>query len=251
MKFGVADYGMNVWEGGCFDLQTRLEELKEIGFDGIERLEFVDTADAVSKAVTFRRLGMDFATCRCPSVGLSNEITAAFGKEYVWFSLGKHGRDVDMDTFCRRARRFAKIAAKLGLKAVLHNHLGTRVESQEELDTFMKEVPEGYLLFDIGHHFGAGGDILGTIEKYADRIASVHFKDVFIKDESKGLDDWGNRLRFCELGAGNCGEPWKEAAALLKKKGYDKWVLIEHDTHLRDPLIDLKVSLDALKKIFC
>ena len=253
MKFGVADYGMNVWEGGCFDLQTRLEELKGIGFDGIERLEFVDGADALAKAVLYRRLGMDFATCRGGNgnVELSNQVTAAFGKEYVWFMLGNHSRDVSMDDFCRRARTFTAAAAKLGLKAVLHNHLGSRIESQEELDIFMKEVPDGYLLFDIGHHYGANGDVLGTIEKYFDRIASVHFKDVFIKDESKSLKEWGSRLRFCELGAGNCNEPWKEAAELLKKKGYDKWVLIEHDTHLRDPLIDLKVSLDELKKIFC
>jgi len=28
MKFGIADYGMNVWDGGCFDIEERL-----IGFN--------------------------------------------------------------------------------------------------------------------------------------------------------------------------------------------------------------------------
>ena len=79
MKFGVADYGMNVWEGGCFDLQTRLEELKGIGFDGIERLEFVDGADALAKAVLYRRLGMDFATCRGPNAETTLRFSAALG----------------------------------------------------------------------------------------------------------------------------------------------------------------------------
>ena len=32
------------------------------------------------------------------------------------------------------------------------------------------------------------------------------------------------------------------------KKGFDGWVFIEHDTHERDPLIDLKESYDILKK---
>ena len=50
---------------------------------------------------------------------------------------------------------------------------------------------------------------------------------------------------------GTGSEPWKEAAELLKKRGYDKWVLVEHDTHLREPATDLKISLDALKEIFC
>ena len=35
----------------------------------------------------------------------------------------------------------------------------------------------------------------------------------------------------------------------LKAKGYDKWVLVEHDTHLQDPYADLKISIDALKAI--
>ena len=50
MKFGVADYGMNVWEGGCYDITLRLEELRSIGLDGTERLEVCDAADAIYKA---------------------------------------------------------------------------------------------------------------------------------------------------------------------------------------------------------
>ena len=156
-----------------------------------------------------------------------------------------------MNVYCRRANRFLQAAKRYNLKAALHNHLGSRIENQEELDHFMKACPEASLLLDIGHLHGAGGDVPGTIEKYFDRIAAVHFKDVFIKDESIGLDNWCGRLRFCELGAGNAKVPWLEAAELLKKRGYDKWVLVEHDTHLRDPLIDLKISLDSLKKVFC
>ena len=32
MKYGVADYGMNVWFGANYDLEDRLLKLKEIGF---------------------------------------------------------------------------------------------------------------------------------------------------------------------------------------------------------------------------
>lgn len=37
MKFGIADYGMNVWYGGCFDMEARLEAisrqyLRDAGF---------------------------------------------------------------------------------------------------------------------------------------------------------------------------------------------------------------------------
>ena len=251
MKLGVADYGMNVWDGGCYDCQTRLEELRTIGYDGTERLECIDAADAMYKAAAYRRMGMDFATCRGPNVETTLRFSAALGMEYVWLTPGDATRKIDMNTYLRRSNRFVECAAKFGLKTALHNHLGSRIENQDELDKFMQDCPGASLLLDIGHLHGAGGDILATIDKYFDRIAAVHFKDVFIKDASLGLDVWSQRLRFCELGAGNCDEPWEEAAKLLKKRGYDKWVLVEHDTHLRDPLIDLKVSIDGLKKIFC
>ena len=253
MKFGVADYGLNVWDGGCYDIQMRLEELKSIGFNGTERLECGDAADAMYRAALYKRLGMDFATC-LSSAGIeqSNAFTAALGKEYVWLSPGEDLRTkVDMDVFIRRANRFVQAAESAGVKAALHNHLGLRIQDQEELDRFMDEVPGAWLLLDIGHLHGAGGDIIRTIEKYIGRIAAVHFKDVFIKDAAIGLDQWPERLRFCELGAGNCQVPWLEAARLLKKLGYNRWVFIEHDTHLREPLTDLKISLDALKQIFC
>ena len=250
MKFGVADYGMNVWDGGLHDIQSRLEDLRSIGYDGTERLECIDAADAMYKAALYRRMGMSFATCRGPNAETTLKFTAALGLEYIWLVAGDYSRKVDMETFLRRSNHLVSTAARYGVKVALHNHLGSRIENQEELDLFMKECPGAYLLLDIGHLHGAGGDILGTIDRYYDRLATIHFKDVFIKDPSLGLDVWDQRLRFCELGAGNCNEPWQEAAELLKKRGYDKWVLVEHDTHLRDPLTDLKVSLDALKKIF-
>ena len=252
MKFGVADYGMNVWEGGCYDITLRLEELRSIGLDGTERLEVCDAADAIYKAAAYRKMGMDFATCRVAAnqVGLGIEYTAALGKEYVWLTPGPGGRDVDFDVFCRRANQFVKAAERFGLKAALHNHLGSRIESQQEREDFLEAVPGASLLLDVGHLAGAFGDNVEIIRKYYDRIGSVHFKDIFIKDASLGLDRWTERLRFCELGAGNAGFDFAAAGEELKRHGYDKWVLIEHDTHLREPLTDLKVSADALKAIF-
>lgn len=251
MKFGVADYGMTVWDGGYYDYQSRLEDLKSIGFDGTERLECIDASDAMEKAAVYRKMGMDFATCRGPNPETTIKYTAGLGKDYTWLVCGSATRDIPMDVFIRRSQRFIKAAAGYGLKAALHNHLGSRIENQDELDYFMQACPEAMLLLDIGHLFGAGGDLCRTIEKYFNRISAVHFEDVFIIDPAENLDNWSKRLRFCELGAGNCDEPWEEAAKLLKKSGYNKWVFVEHDTHLRDPLLDLKVSINALKTIFC
>ena len=107
------------------------------------------------------------------------------------------------------------------------------------------------MLLDIGHLAAAGGDVCATAGRYFDRLAAIHFKDVFVKDESIGLDRWWERLRFCELGGGN--RPgmidWQGTARLLKEKNYRKWGFVEHDTHLREPLEDLKISITELKAI--
>ena len=249
MKYGVADYGMNVWFGGNYDLADRLANLKAIGFNGIERLEATDAADAVARAAEFRKLGMDFATVRMTNAPQSMLYTAAFGKDYTWLLPGSSSRDVKLDVFVRRTKEFCKACAKFNITAAIHNHLGNTVESQDELDYLMREVPEVTLLLDIGHLAGANGNVLGTLEKYYDRIAAIHFKDIFFKDENAEV--WTSRLRFCELGGGN--KPgfvdWQGTAEFLKAKGYDKWVLVEHDTHLQDPYADLKISIDALKAI--
>lgn len=68
MKFGAADYGLNVWYGGLYDLESRLQNLRELGFEGIERLEANGSGDALGKAAFCRRCGMDFATCRGPDL---------------------------------------------------------------------------------------------------------------------------------------------------------------------------------------
>ena len=133
MKFGIADYGMNVWYGGCFDVEQRLIDLKEIGYEGLERLRASSPAEAIQAAAVFHRLGTDFGTCSGPDPQASIQWTAAFGKAYVWTQVtGK-----DFDTFCRQVNGQAQACARWGIKAALHNHLGTLVESQAELEEFM------------------------------------------------------------------------------------------------------------------
>lgn len=41
MKIGVADYGLNVWYGGLYDIEERLMALKALGLHGTERLEAI------------------------------------------------------------------------------------------------------------------------------------------------------------------------------------------------------------------
>lgn len=247
MKFGVADYGMNVWYGGLYDIQQRLEALKAAGFDGTERLEAVSPDDAVHKATLYRRMGMGFSTCRGPSVQASLEWSCALGRDYVWLTPGAMDRKVDFDVFCRRANALCESAERYGLKASLHNHMHQRIENQQELEDFLAAVPKAGIVFDTGHLSMAGGDPAEIIRKYSQRISVMHLKDVFLTGETR--DDGIPGYRFCELGAGNNGFSNADVLEAIMEVKWDGWIHIEHDNHLRDPLEDLAVSREFIRKV--
>ena len=184
---GVADYGMDVWFGGNFCLEERLDHLREIGIDGLEWLKGNDSHEAFENAVTFHRMGMDFASC---SINNNFELTvkcaAAFGKEYVWIPCV--GRDVSMENYLRSSNYAVECAARYGIKTALHNHLGARIENRTELQEFMEKVPGAYLLLDIAHAHAADCDNVEIVKTYHDRLAAIHFKDIYYKDRSIGLD---------------------------------------------------------------
>ncbi len=247
MKFGVADYGMNVWHGGLYDIEERLLDLKAIGFNGTERLEAVSEADAMHKAALYHKLGMDFSTCRGPNVQTNIQWTAALGKEYVWMTPGQIDREVDFDLLCRRSQALAKSCARWGITASIHNHMHQRVENQQELEDFLKAVPDAGIVFDTGHLSMAGGDPVEIVKKYHKRISVMHLKDVFLTGGTR--EDGIKEYQFCELGAGNNGFSNAPVIEALLQVGWDGWIHIEHDKHEREPLVDLKTSIEFVKNI--
>jgi len=244
MKLGVADYGMNVWDGGCFDIEERLIGLKKIGYDGTERLTAVSASDALALAARYRRLGADFATCLGPNPQATIQWTAGLGKQYVWTGVSRNTFDV----FCRQVNTQVEAAARWGVQVGLHNHLGSLVESQAQLEEFLKRCPGCGLILDTAHLAAADGNPVDIVQRYAQRLVAVHLKDWLVTHPEIGLDKWPQRGRFCELGAGNIGLDNAAVIKELHKAGYDGWVFIEHDTHLQDPFRDLAISREYLHK---
>lgn len=58
---------------------------------------------------------------------------------------------------------------------------------------------------------------------------------------------WFKCSRYPDFCGGVMGNTAKSVAKVLLDNGYDDWVMVEHDTHLQDPKIDLKISRDYLK----
>lgn len=242
MKIGVADYGMNVWDGGNFDYEDRLLKLKGIGYEGTERLVAASTDDAIHYSSMVRKLGMDFATCLAPNPELCIKYTSALRKDYVWVNVtGK-----DFDTYCRQVNTQTEICKKWGINVAVHNHMGSLVETQEQVELFLSKCPGCKLILDTAHLAAVSGDPIEIIKRYPERLQVLHLKDWLSTDP--GNEVWHKRGRFCELGAGNIG---LDNIAVLKTAleiDFDGWVFIEQDVHLQDPMKDLAISREYLLK---
>jgi inosose dehydratase len=80
---------------------------------------------------------------------------------------------------CARCNQIGELAGEMGFTAGLHNHMGQMVQTQEEIDRFMSMTdPKLFGLSpDTAHLDLAGCDVVGTIEKYKQRIKLLDYKD--------------------------------------------------------------------------
>lgn len=242
VKIGVADYGMAVWYGGHYDYEERVRNVQALGFDGLERIYPNSPEDALNKAAWLRKNGMSFATCNAQNIELSIKWTSALQGKYVWVEV----RSATMEEYIRKVNELTRVTEKYGIHAVVHNHLGTMVETQEQLEEVLRRCPDVKLLFDTGHLAVAGGDVAYIAEKYAERIDAYHLKG-WQSSATPDAVKWQERGHFCGLAQGDFFIDNEAVVKIALKNGFDGWIFIEHDTHERDPLADLKESLSILK----
>ena len=69
----------------------------------------------------------------------------------------------------------AEHCASQGVDLVYHHHMGTIVESGENIDSFMQATgPSVHLLLDTGHATWGGADPAALARRYRNRISHVH-----------------------------------------------------------------------------
>ncbi|AEF55217.1 myo-inosose-2 dehydratase [Marinomonas posidonica] len=81
--------------------------------------------------------------------------------------------------YAQRITQVADYMAEQGVKLAYHHHMGTVIETAEEVDKLMAMTSDNVgLLLDTGHITFAGGNPLEMAKKHAKRIVHVHCKDV-------------------------------------------------------------------------
>lgn len=81
--------------------------------------------------------------------------------------------------FGGRLTEVAEHLRRRGLRLAYHHHVGTVIETEEEVDRLMEATGEAVgLLLDTGHLAYAGGSPSRVARRHASRLAHVHCKDV-------------------------------------------------------------------------
>ena len=163
-----------------------------------------------------------------------------------------------MAEFGAKIEEFAAYMASQGIHLAYHHHMGTIVESPEEIDAFMTATgPATKLLFDAGHCVFGGGDPAAVLARHIDRVVHFHAKNVR-PDVAKRVRD--ERLSFIQgVLAGAFTVPGDQEGAVdfapllkqLAEHGYDGWIVIEaeQDPGIRNPLLYQTLGLATLKRL--
>lgn len=141
--------------------------------------------------------------------------------------------DEEWDVLTTGLDRLGEIATTYDLKLVYHHHMGTGVQTAEEVTRLLNQTtPEKvHLLYDSGHIFVSDGDYLTLFDEHVDRIAHIHFKDVradvleICKADGKSFLNSFLAGMFTVPGDGIID--FTQIYARIKAAGYSGWIVIE------------------------
>ncbi|MBO0343994.1 myo-inosose-2 dehydratase [Roseibium sp. CAU 1637] len=163
-----------------------------------------------------------------------------------------------MKAFGKKVEEVAQFCADQGIDLVYHHHMGTVVQSSEDIDAFMAATgPATKLLFDAGHCYFAGGEPATVLAKHIDRVRHFHAKNVRneirTRVEREGLSfmDGVRAGVFTVPGDQEGTVDFSPLLKILADNGYEGWIVIEaeQDPDARNPLLYQTLGLHTLKRI--
>lgn len=168
------------------------------------------------------------------------------------------GRDFDDARLWRQIEVLTEAAEVLrseGVRAGLHNHVGTWIETEHEIDAVLTAVPRDLLgaSFDIGHLAWAGIDAVDMITRYADRLIDVHVKDLDLEVARRSREvptpynSAVNQGLFLEPGLGDLD---LDAILAALPADFGGWIIVEVDRASMDPDDSARVSGQWVDRTF-
>jgi inosose dehydratase len=263
-------------------LETCLSEAKLAGYDGVE-LGRKFPRDAGTLGPILEKHDLDLVSgwysARLLERSVDEEIRAmrphqellkALGAKAVVFaevSRCVHGdrsiplsrrprlQEKEWQPFCQRLDAVARHLENQGMKMAYHHHMGTVIESEDEVDRMMDSTGSVGLLLDTGHLTFAGGDPMRALKRHARRIVHVHCKD--IRQDKLALAKQRD-LSFLDGVLGDVfavpGDGSIDFDPILKElanRKYGGWLVVEadQDPAKAHPLTHARIGHDCLRPL--
>ena len=273
------DHGL----GGDIPLEQCLSEASHIGFEGIEKGHKFPS-DAATLAATLEPYALSYVSgwhsLKLLERSVEDEkvaiqphldVLAAMGSSVcivcetsgavhgaVDAPLGDRPKltPSDWDGFCADVEALAGHCRDQGIHLAYHHHMGTVVQTMEEIDAFMARVgPTTRLLLDTGHATFAGADASTLAERYMDRVVHIHAKNVRPAVRQRALAENLSFLQAVRLGVFTVPgdeEGCVDFPAVLRvaaRHRYSGWLIAEaeQDPAQRDPVYYQTLALKTLR----
>src|SRR5216110_222785 len=267
--------------GAETQLETCLTQARQIGFEGME-LGHKFPRDARELAATLGRFGLACVsgwysaqllardarselTCLRPHL----DLLKAVGSSVLVFaevSGAIHGdlqrplsqrprlKANEWREFGRRITELAAMTAAEGVRLAYHHHMGTVVQSEEDIDTLMDATGADVgLLLDTGHAAFAGADPVALARRHAPRIAHVHAKDLRAGVcERARARDWSFLRAVLEGVFTVPGDGSVDFGKVLGElRDYSGWVVLEaeQDPKKADPMTYASLGFGNLRRL--
>jgi inosose dehydratase len=166
--------------------------------------------------------------------------------------------DRQWDRLAAHLHALEQIAAQHGLTLALHPHVGTQIETAEDVERAAAAATVQWCL-DTGHLLIGGTDPTDFARRYAPhRVAHVHLKDV---DARVAHRLRGGELTLVEATQQGLFRPLGHGDAQIDRvieqldgSGYERWLVLEQDTAItgeeppvgRGPVLDVRTSIEYL-----
>jgi inosose dehydratase len=242
-----------------FTMEQALKEAREIGYTGVERGQRMpQDTDGLRTYLEANDIALCGGWCSGNSLvnGFDAEIRAVRQQVEQFVALNapcivyaecsntvqgqlrtpvnnrpKLSRD-EVLTYAAKISKVAKWMADQGMPMAYHHHMGSIIESEDDVNWLMEgSGDEVGLCFDTGHLLFGGGDVMATLNRWDDRVRHVHFKDIRpqivadVREHDRSFLDAVIAGAFTVPGDG-CID-FEAVTKKLKSMEYSGWIVVE------------------------
>ena len=149
------------------------------------------------------------------------------------FSAKPYFTDDEWKKLSDGLNHLGKLAAQKGMTLTYHHHMGTGVQTSEEIDRLLSTTDPKFLslLFDTGHLTFSGESPEAVLKKHVKRIRHVHLKDVRPDVVKRVRAEGFSFLRAVREGAftvpGDGCIAFEPLFRILGEAGYEGWMVVE------------------------